>query len=99
MQISEIKKIDFKTAIQSFESGGFFGVGRLTANNQYFDLGLTRFKYLQIIKKKKLNLSFLFALCRMGTILSIVREITHIIHLFRIKSGMYWYKRSNQEIK
>ena len=35
------KKKNFKTAIKSFESCGYFWVGRLTANNQYFNLGLT----------------------------------------------------------
>jgi hypothetical protein len=35
------KKKIFKTAIKSFESCGYFWVGRLTANNQYFNLGLT----------------------------------------------------------
>jgi hypothetical protein len=32
---------NLKTAIKSFESCGYFWVGRLTANNQYFNLGLT----------------------------------------------------------
>jgi hypothetical protein len=38
----ENKKIKyFKTAIKSFESHGFFWVGRLTASKQYFNLGRT----------------------------------------------------------
>ena len=35
------KKKILKTAIKSFESRGFFWVGRLTANEQHFNLGLT----------------------------------------------------------
>ena len=34
------KKPYSKTAIKSFVSRGFFWVGRLTANKQYFNLGL-----------------------------------------------------------
>ena len=37
------KNIILKTAIKSFESHKFFWVGRLTANNQYFNLGLSEF--------------------------------------------------------
>ena len=41
-KISEIKKKNvLETTIKSFESRGFFWVGRLTAYNQYFNLGLT----------------------------------------------------------
>jgi hypothetical protein len=39
------KKKIFKTAIKSFESCGYFWVGRLTANNQYF--------YYQVLTMKK----------------------------------------------
>jgi hypothetical protein len=38
------KKIILKTAIKSFESRGFFWICRLTANKQYFNLGLTSIK-------------------------------------------------------
>jgi hypothetical protein len=37
------KNIILKTAIKSFESHRFFWVGRPTANNQYFNLGLSEF--------------------------------------------------------
>ena len=35
------KKNNLKTSIKYFESRGFFWVGRLMANNQYFNLGLS----------------------------------------------------------
>ena len=38
----------FKTTIKSFESRGFFWVGRLMANNQYFNLGLASKKKTRI---------------------------------------------------
>ena len=38
------KKIILKKAIKSFESHAFFWIGRLMANKQYFNLGLTSIK-------------------------------------------------------
>jgi hypothetical protein len=38
--IGNNKKIILKTSMKSFESRRFFWVGRLTANKQYFNLGL-----------------------------------------------------------